>query len=102
MERSPPLRSEPPAMPEKDEPDWLPQLLATEAPFIPATLVPEIMVPRCHNLTRVWEAAEAARGAELEHAPFWATAWPGGIALARWILDNRAAASPTSGGAIRA
>lgn len=90
MERSPPLRSEPPVAPDKDEPDWLRQLLATEAPFTPATLVPEIMVPQCHNLTRVWEAAEAARGAELEHAPFWAAAWPGGIALARWILDNRA------------
>ena len=46
------------------------------------------MAPRCHNLTRLWEATEAATGTELEHAPFWATPWPGGIALARWILDH--------------
>lgn len=89
MERFLSLGSELPAMPEEDEPAWLRQLLATEAPFIPATLLPEILVPQCHNLTGLWEAVEAARGAPLEHAPFWATAWPGGIALARWILDNR-------------
>jgi len=76
-------------MPEFNEPHWLQRLLAAEAPLVPVTLIPELVAPRCHNLTRIWEAAESALGGELEHAPFWATAWPGGIALARWILDNR-------------
>lgn len=75
-------------IPELHEPDWLKILLEAEAPLVPFSFVPELVVPRCRNLTGIWEATESALGKELEHAPFWATAWPGGIALARWILDN--------------
>lgn len=79
-----------PSTPEPDEPGWLLQLLQAEAPFAPVPFIPEVLAPTCLNLTRLWEATEAALGKDLEHAPFWATPWPGGIALARWILDHPA------------
>jgi predicted nicotinamide N-methyase len=78
-----------PDMPEPEDPTWLTPLLDAEAPLVPLPFIPELIAPRCHDLTRIWEATESALQRELEYAPFWATAWPGGIALARWILDHR-------------
>jgi predicted nicotinamide N-methyase len=66
----------------------LKQILNEHAPLLPVPCVPELVVPICKNLTQIWEATEAATSIELKHAPFWATPWPGGIALARWILDH--------------
>ncbi len=53
-------------------------------------LVPEIALYLATEITPIWLASEAF----LEQAgiapPFWAFAWPGGQALARFILDNPA------------
>jgi predicted nicotinamide N-methyase len=51
-------------------------------------LVPEITLHLATEVTPLWEATEA----ELQRLglppPYWAFAWPGGQALARYILDH--------------
>lgn len=56
------------------------------APITPP-LVPEL---RCWGATEflpIWTATEATLEADGLAPPFWAFAWPGGQALARWLLD---------------
>jgi predicted nicotinamide N-methyase len=51
-------------------------------------LVPEIELLLASEMTDLWHATEASlEGAGLE-PPYWAFAWPGGQALARFLLDN--------------
>jgi predicted nicotinamide N-methyase len=52
-----------------------------------APLVPEIELFLAEDPVLLWARLEADAGTELS-APFWATAWTGGQALARYILDN--------------
>ena len=40
------------------------------------------------DVVALWEAMEEARGGPAEEPPFWAAAWPGGQALARYVLDD--------------
>lgn len=54
----------------------------------PVALCPEIRVRQVHALTALWECGEAELGALGIALPFWAVAWPGGSALARWLLDH--------------
>lgn len=53
-----------------------------------APLVPELRLYLADELTPLWLATEA----DLDHhrmpPPFWAFAWPGGQALARFVLDH--------------
>lgn len=54
-----------------------------------APLVPEIRLHVAADAQRIFETAEAlARSPESRYPPYWAFAWPGGQALARYILDN--------------
>jgi predicted nicotinamide N-methyase len=52
------------------------------------TLIPEVRLNLALEITPIWEATED----KLAHLglppPFWAFCWPGGEALARYILDN--------------
>lgn len=51
-------------------------------------LVPEIELLLASEMTDLWHATEASlEGAGLE-PPYWAFAWPGGQALARFLIDN--------------
>ncbi len=66
-----------------------------EAAFIRANtilgqppLVPELCLYLASEITPVWLASEAFLRANAMAPPFWAFAWPGGQALARYILDN--------------
>jgi predicted nicotinamide N-methyase len=52
------------------------------------SLVPEITLLVADDVVALWEAMEADRAAELSEPPFWAAAWPGGQALARYVLDH--------------
>jgi predicted nicotinamide N-methyase len=50
--------------------------------------VPELPLYLATEITPIWEATEewlATRGLA---PPFWAFAWPGSQALARWVLDE--------------
>jgi predicted nicotinamide N-methyase len=52
-------------------------------------LVPEIRLLVAEDPFLLWARLEAEVGAELP-APFWATAWSGGQALARYLFDHPA------------
>ena len=73
-------------------------LVRDDAAFIlsqtrPATapLVPEITLQLATEITPIWQAAESWCHSNNAEPPFWAFAWPGGQALARYILDHPAA-----------
>ncbi|MBT4770646.1 MAG: methyltransferase [Rhodospirillaceae bacterium] len=50
--------------------------------------IPEIRLYLASEITPIWEATEAILAREEVPPPFWAFAWPGGQALARYILDH--------------
>lgn len=54
----------------------------------PPPLVPEIALHLATEVTPLWEATEAFLEKNGVPPPYWAFAWAGGQALARWILDN--------------
>ena len=51
-------------------------------------LVPEIVLHLASRITPIWQAAEAWLRQQNIEPPFWAFAWPGGQALARYVLDH--------------
>ena len=53
-------------------------------------LVPEIQLHLAEESLPLWEKTEEQLGEMNIPPPFWAFAWAGGQALARFILDNRA------------
>ena len=53
-----------------------------------APLVPEIRLHLATELTPLWHATESYLNQSNIGAPFWAFAWIGGQALARFILDE--------------
>ncbi|MGX6600833.1 class I SAM-dependent methyltransferase [Micromonosporaceae bacterium Da 78-11] len=53
----------------------------------PVTLVPEISLYLADDPTVLWARLEAGTGHQVA-APFWASAWTGGQALARYVLDH--------------
>jgi predicted nicotinamide N-methyase len=55
--------------------------------LVEAPLAPEVRLYLAEDAIVWWARMEAQTGAVLT-APFWATAWPGGQALARYILDH--------------
>ncbi|MDI2091252.1 class I SAM-dependent methyltransferase [Commensalibacter oyaizuii] len=50
--------------------------------------VPEIQLYQANEITPIWQATESWLTHQNIDPPFWAFAWPGGKALARYILDN--------------
>src|SRR3954468_12549941 len=55
------------------------------------TLVPEVQLHVADDVVGLWEAMETEGGGAGQDPPFWAAAWPGGQALARYVLDHPAA-----------
>jgi predicted nicotinamide N-methyase len=53
----------------------------------PVPMVPEVHLFLAEDSVLLWARLEAEAGTPLP-APYWATAWPGGQALARYVLDN--------------
>ena len=51
-------------------------------------LVPELRLHLATEITPLWQASEAHLEKIGLPPPFWAFAWVGGQALARWLLDN--------------
>lgn len=56
-------------------------------PVRPA-LVPEVQLLVATDVVALWEAMEVEQGRTEQEPPFWAAAWPGGQALARYVLDH--------------
>jgi predicted nicotinamide N-methyase len=53
-----------------------------------AGLVPEILLHLATEITPIWQATEDWLHRANIAPPFWAFAWPGGQALARFVLDH--------------
>src|SRR5271169_4978025 len=56
----------------------------------PVPLVPEISLHVADEAVSLWQKTEDELGELGLSAPYWAFAWAGGQALARYILDNPA------------
>jgi predicted nicotinamide N-methyase len=54
----------------------------------PVPLVPEIQLYQASEPMSVWQETEQATGQTGLDPPFWAFAWAGGQALARYLLDH--------------
>jgi predicted nicotinamide N-methyase len=53
-------------------------------------LVPEIRLHLATEITPIWQATEESLALSAVPPPFWAFAWAGGQALARYVLDHPA------------
>lgn len=54
----------------------------------PTSLVPEVLLWRVTHESPLWRMGEAGLRALSDADPFWAFAWEGGTALARYVLDH--------------
>ena len=54
----------------------------------PVPLVPQIRLHQAGDPIRLWQRTELAAGRAGLDPPFWAFAWAGGQALARYLLDH--------------
>jgi predicted nicotinamide N-methyase len=52
------------------------------------SIVPEISLRVADDVVALWEALEQEHAGAGSEPPFWAAAWPGGQALARYVLDH--------------
>jgi len=67
-----------------------PAFVRTQTTLDRTSFVPEIRLHLATAITPIWQATEAWLAERNMDPPFWAFAWPGGQALARYILDNPA------------
>jgi predicted nicotinamide N-methyase len=68
---------------------WRDFVLANTWPIAPP-LTPEIRLRLAHEAVPIWRKTEEELGAMGVEPPFWAFAWAGGQALARYVIDNPA------------
>ena len=64
------------------------QFIRANSAVISPPLVPEIRLHLAHEALPLWEKTEEELGEIGLPPPFWAFAWAGGQALARFVLDN--------------
>jgi len=60
--------------------------------LLPVPLVPEVQLHLAEESLAIWRQTEEELGRMNVPPPWWAFAWAGGQALARYVLDNRALA----------
>ena len=63
------------------------RIIRASTKLAPVALVPEIRLHQASEPIGVWEQTELAAGQTNLDPPFWAFAWAGGQALARYLLD---------------
>jgi predicted nicotinamide N-methyase len=66
------------------------RLIQSQSQLIAPPLVPEVQLFLARHSRLIWQAVEEAADDPRSAQPFWAFAWPGGQAKARYILDNPA------------
>lgn len=67
-----------------------PDFIAANTRLQPVPHAPEISLWLADEITPLWRLTEEELGAMGLPPPFWAFAWAGGQALARWLLDHPA------------
>jgi predicted nicotinamide N-methyase len=65
-----------------------PEIIRAGTQLRPVPLVPEIRLRQASEPISLWQHAEQAVGRADLDPPFWAFAWAGGQALARYLLDH--------------
>jgi len=65
-----------------------PQIMRAGTRLRPVPLVPEIRLHQADDPISLWQRIELASGQDGLDPPFWAFAWAGGQALARYLLDH--------------
>jgi predicted nicotinamide N-methyase len=65
-----------------------PEIMRTGTTLRPVPLVPEIRLYQADDPVGLWQRIELNSGQAGQDPPFWAFAWPGGQALARYLLDH--------------
>jgi predicted nicotinamide N-methyase len=63
-------------------------IIRNETELLCVPLVPEIRLYQASDPISLWQRMEASAGRTDLDPPFWAAAWAGGQALARYLLDN--------------
>jgi predicted nicotinamide N-methyase len=66
----------------------VPEIMRTGTQLRPVPLVPEIRLHQADDPISLWQRIELTSGRTGLDPPFWAFAWAGGQALARYLLDN--------------
>lgn len=64
------------------------QFILDNTSVMPPPLVPEVRLHLAHEAVPLWQKTEEELGEMGLPPPFWAFAWAGGQALARYLLDN--------------
>ena len=65
-----------------------PEIMKTGTELRSMPLVPEILLYQATDPIGLWQRTEQESGRDGLDPPFWAFAWPGGQALARYLLDH--------------
>ena len=66
------------------------QFFATNTRFLSPPLTPEIKLHLAEESLPIWQKTEEELGQVNIPPPYWAFAWAGGQALARYLIDHRA------------
>jgi predicted nicotinamide N-methyase len=66
----------------------MPEIIRAGTRLGPVALVPEIRLRQASEPISLWQRTERAAGRTGLEPPFWAFAWAGGQALARYLLDH--------------
>jgi len=69
------------------------EIIRSSTELGPVPLVPEIRLHQAREPIQMWQRTEQATGRTGLDPPFWAFAWAGGRALARYLLDHPEAVS---------
>ncbi len=64
------------------------RFIADHTRIASAPLVPELRFHLADETIAIWQSTEEALGQQGLPPPFWAFAWAGGQALARYVMDN--------------
>lgn len=78
-------------IPQDDVPERARTFVRTYARAVTPALCPELRLLLVDALSDLWQAGERELGEHGVEIPFWAAAWPGGQAMARFLLDLPAA-----------
>ena len=65
-----------------------PQFIRANTKLLPVPLVPEIRLHLAEESLPIWRKTEEELGEMNVPPPYWAFAWAGGQALARYLIDN--------------
>ena len=65
-----------------------PEMIRAGTELRPVPLVPDIRIHQASDPIGLWQPTELQSGRTGLDPPFWAFAWAGGLALARYLLDH--------------